>query len=354
MDIEKIGKFIKELRNEKGMTQEELAKLIPIGREAVSKWERGKNKPNKSCLEILSTIFGVSIEELLLGGRLKNKKDKTSFILDLYEDRNNKQKLLHISLILIIVLLFVFLGYYFINTFNSIKVFTINYSDDNVTITNGIFISTKEKIYFRLGDIKTNEKIINLRLYYKDKEGKDNLICETDSLNIMLYDYYGYNTYFSYYNLKNIVENFYLDIRYNNEIRTIKLNLKKDFANNKFFSTMNKKSTEPNLYAEKIDREKLKKIFKKENDNYVLKKGNYNFIYIEEADLLNLTIRNNKNMEEWYYYISGDLIEFREYKNNELINSFIYNKDEFNCKEGDCLNSDLKKEYFLNEIKEFF
>ena len=115
MDIEKIGKFIKELRNEKGMTQEELAKLIPIGREAVSKWERGKNKPNKSCLEILSTIFGVSIEELLLGGRLKNKKDKTSFIAELYEDRNNKQKLLHISLILIIVLLFVFPYHYILS-----------------------------------------------------------------------------------------------------------------------------------------------------------------------------------------------------------------------------------------------
>jgi len=271
MDIEKIGKFIKELRNEKGMTQEELAELIPIGREAISKWERGKNKPNKSCLEILASIFDVSVEELLLGRRLTSKKEKVSIALDLYEDRNKKQKLLHISLISIIIILFVFLGYYFINTFNSIKLYTINYSDDKITITNGIFTTTREKMYFRLGDITTKEKITKLRLYFKDVNGKDNLICETNNLNIMLYDYYGYNAYFDYYKIKDIIKNLYLDISYDNEMDTIKLDVKKDFSNNKIFYDIAKKSTEPNLYQKNINREKIKKIFKYENENYILK-----------------------------------------------------------------------------------
>lgn len=353
MDAQKIGAFIKELRTEKNMTQEDLAQLIPIGREAISKWERGKNKPNKSCLEILSKIFGVSAEELLLGRRLKDNKEKTSFVLNLYEDRNNKQKLLHIFFILIIIILLVFLGYYFINTFNTIKVYTINYTDNNITLSNGIFISTKEKMYFRLGDIKTTKEIKSLRLYYKDKNDKDNLICETDNLNIMLYDYYGYNAYFNYHNITNILENLYLEISYKNEIHTIKLDLKKDFANNKLFNTINKKSTEPNLYYSKIDRVKLKSIFKKENDNYILKKDNYIFIFIEEADLLNLTIKNNNIIEEWYYYLNGDLLDYREYRNDKLINYFVYDKDKFNCKKGDCLNSYSKKDFFLNEIKEF-
>ena len=41
MDISKIGKFIKELRKEKGLTQKELAEKLNITDRAVSKWERG-------------------------------------------------------------------------------------------------------------------------------------------------------------------------------------------------------------------------------------------------------------------------------------------------------------------------
>lgn len=41
MDQIKIGKFIAELRKEKNMTQEELASILGISKNAVSKWERG-------------------------------------------------------------------------------------------------------------------------------------------------------------------------------------------------------------------------------------------------------------------------------------------------------------------------
>lgn len=41
MDPQKIGKFIYKLRTEKGLSQYKLAEMIPISRQAISKWERG-------------------------------------------------------------------------------------------------------------------------------------------------------------------------------------------------------------------------------------------------------------------------------------------------------------------------
>ena len=60
MNTEKIGLFIKELRNEKKLTQKELAEELSITVQAVSKWERGKGLTDISYLEDLSKIFEVS------------------------------------------------------------------------------------------------------------------------------------------------------------------------------------------------------------------------------------------------------------------------------------------------------
>lgn len=79
MDIEKIGKFIKELRAEKNLTQKQLADKLNITVQAVSKWERGKGLPDISYLEDLSEIFQVSILELLKGEKIENiNKDDVS------------------------------------------------------------------------------------------------------------------------------------------------------------------------------------------------------------------------------------------------------------------------------------
>lgn len=66
MDSEKIGKFIKMKRIEYGYTQTILAEKIFITREAVSKWERGVRIPDVTSLIILSQIFNVTINEILL------------------------------------------------------------------------------------------------------------------------------------------------------------------------------------------------------------------------------------------------------------------------------------------------
>lgn len=63
----KISKNIKQLRMEKGMTQEELAEKLFVTRQAVSSWENGRTQPDIYMLGKLRVIFDVSIEELLYG-----------------------------------------------------------------------------------------------------------------------------------------------------------------------------------------------------------------------------------------------------------------------------------------------
>ena len=67
MDMEKCGAFIRTRRTEQGLSQQELAKLLHVTREAVSKWENGRGFPDVSLLQKLAETLGVSVSELLLG-----------------------------------------------------------------------------------------------------------------------------------------------------------------------------------------------------------------------------------------------------------------------------------------------
>ena len=61
MDKEKIGSFIRALRVEKHMKQQDLADAVFVSRQAVSLWERGKTIPDSSILCLLSEFFDVSV-----------------------------------------------------------------------------------------------------------------------------------------------------------------------------------------------------------------------------------------------------------------------------------------------------
>ncbi len=81
MEQNNTGKFIKELREKHKLTQQELADIIPVTREAVSKRERGISLPDSDCLVKLSTLFKVSINEILDGEYKVNKKLIIAYIL---------------------------------------------------------------------------------------------------------------------------------------------------------------------------------------------------------------------------------------------------------------------------------
>lgn len=70
MDLEKIGKFIANLRQENNYTQENLAEKLDISDRSISKWERGICLPDANNMTKLCKLFNVSYNELLSGEKL--------------------------------------------------------------------------------------------------------------------------------------------------------------------------------------------------------------------------------------------------------------------------------------------
>ena len=71
---------IKKLRENKNMTQAELAEKIGVSSKAVSKWETSKGLPDISLIEPLSQALGVSVMELMSGDTVINKNLSSNLI----------------------------------------------------------------------------------------------------------------------------------------------------------------------------------------------------------------------------------------------------------------------------------
>jgi len=56
---------LQELRKQKGLTQEELAKTLYVSRTAVSKWESGRGYPSIDSLKEIAKYFSITVDELL-------------------------------------------------------------------------------------------------------------------------------------------------------------------------------------------------------------------------------------------------------------------------------------------------
>lgn len=72
MDTKVIGKFLKELRRERKMTQEELGGMVGVTNKTISKWENGNYMPPIDVLMLLCEIYDVTINEILNGRRLED------------------------------------------------------------------------------------------------------------------------------------------------------------------------------------------------------------------------------------------------------------------------------------------
>lgn len=73
MNQERIGKFISKRRKDKNLTQAELAEMLGVSGNAVSKWERGLCLMDMSLLKPLSEILDVSVNDILAGEVILDK-----------------------------------------------------------------------------------------------------------------------------------------------------------------------------------------------------------------------------------------------------------------------------------------
>ena len=76
MDQQKMGAYLKELRKQKGITQEQLADKFFVSRRTVSRWETGTNMPEIEIMIELADYYEVDLKDLLRGERKEDDMDK--------------------------------------------------------------------------------------------------------------------------------------------------------------------------------------------------------------------------------------------------------------------------------------
>ena len=80
MDVYVTGAAIKRLREERGLTQAELAGRIDVSSKTISKWETARGLPDISLLNPLAAALGVSVTELLSGNPVVNRNRSANLL----------------------------------------------------------------------------------------------------------------------------------------------------------------------------------------------------------------------------------------------------------------------------------
>ena len=88
-----IGAFLKELRREKGITQEDLAEKLGVSGRTISRWETGSNMPDISLLVEIAEFFDVSIPEIIKGERKsENMQEEIKEVAETMSDYASAEK----------------------------------------------------------------------------------------------------------------------------------------------------------------------------------------------------------------------------------------------------------------------
>ena len=106
MDQVKTGRFIKALRKENNLTQREVAEKLNISEKTVSKWETGNGLPEVGLMLPLCELLGISVNELLSGERLDEKRyfeKAEQNIMSLIEEKAEAKKKLIVAIITAVI-----------------------------------------------------------------------------------------------------------------------------------------------------------------------------------------------------------------------------------------------------------
>ncbi|HEM4055589.1 TPA: DUF3955 domain-containing protein [Streptococcus suis] len=92
-----FGQQIKDLRKKKGLTQEQFALKLNVTRQAVSNWENDKNLPDLELLILMSSVFSISLDHLILGGTdMNNMTEKL-----VKDGREGRRTQMHLTITII-------------------------------------------------------------------------------------------------------------------------------------------------------------------------------------------------------------------------------------------------------------
>lgn len=358
MNIEKMAEFLRSLREDKGLTQDQLGDMLNVSRSLVSKWEHASKIPAVDCLMSLSKIYDITIDEIIYGERKnpKNAKDIESLSATIMNESKKKIDIAHKSIIIVtLVLSFLLLGSYFIFNYNSIKVYGVYGKAEHYDVKNTLMIISKNKSYIKFGDIVNsndygNKEYDGYEFYAKDGDNKIVLSSREDGATLRNFD--DSDNYLNFENLEKFIDDLYVDIYYDDEVETVKLDASLEMANNKIFN-INKDD------GSNIKKESNKNI---NNDlpNFVQEK----FIYDSDNNCYKLSPNNSgKEIRYEYYedtrkmYIYIDEIQYLYDYTNEFIyimstkNNGYERLATYDLKNNECIMFDCDK--YANLIKNF-
>ena len=94
MDQKNVGSFLRELRKEKQLTQEQLAEQFGVTNRSVSRWETGSNMPDLGILVELADFYDVDIRDIIDGERKgedvnNEEKERLQLVADYAENEKN-------------------------------------------------------------------------------------------------------------------------------------------------------------------------------------------------------------------------------------------------------------------------
>ena len=176
MDQQKTRNFLKQLRKEKNLTQEQLAETLNVSGRTVSRWETGSNMPDLSILVELADYYDVDIREIINGERkseeMKEEVKETAKSLSDYADainEKNRKRAVWLSVFALIgLLIFTVIDMLELNTPDSIW--------ETIACMGlgwccGILILMPFALSGRIGRLKAKIKMRRVAGHFTDKTG---------------------------------------------------------------------------------------------------------------------------------------------------------------------------------------
>lgn len=180
MNTEKVGEFIRQKRKNVNLTQKELAEKLNVSDKAISKWERGICCPDIALLKELSSILGVSVNELLSGEDIELlEKEKSDDVLvdsvnkyTAIEKKKNKKLLIFTCVLLIFYIFFVMFMYLMFNQTNYTNGITIE-TLQNRRMADKLYTALEEYDYDYLRKASTRGIGYDWAIYESDIEDEN-------------------------------------------------------------------------------------------------------------------------------------------------------------------------------------
>lgn len=138
-----FGKFIAELRKEKGYTQLQLAELMYVTDKTISRWENSSNYQDIETMKQFCSVFNITLDELYAGKRM----NRNIFI------KHRRKKRALTAFISLLFLAVVFLAFYFVANYNSIKFYTLYVTNSNFDICGGYYFDAKSRNFLQISKI---------------------------------------------------------------------------------------------------------------------------------------------------------------------------------------------------------